>query len=98
MFDDMFIPWTPRFGRKQPALALAPAPPAPAPAPSSPQTPPKVCTTTLHIARAIIAETVSSLPEVTRAINAAFIAYIRGELALNLTGDPASWAVIHNVP
>jgi hypothetical protein len=79
MFDDMYIPWTPRCILRTPA-----------PQPTSPE----VCTRTLHIARAIMAYAVEPFPEAARAISAAFAAYIRGAIQLNLVGDPSSWAVI----
>ena len=90
MFEDMFIPWTPRLGLRKTASAQPP-PPAEPPPPA----PAQVCPRTLHIARAIVNHAIEPFPEVARAISAAFIAYIRGELTLNLSGDPSTWAVTH---
>ena len=84
MFDNMYIPWTPRCILRQPE----------APAPSSTSETPKVCSRTIHIARAIMTYAVEPFPEAARAISAAFAAYMRGNLELNLTGDPFSWAVV----
>jgi hypothetical protein len=85
MFDAArYIPWTPRLGRN----------PTPATTTTTTATNPQVCPRTLHIARAIVAHAVEPFPEAARAISAAFLAYIRGGLSLNLTGDPATWAVI----
>ena len=41
-----------------------------------------------------MAYAVEPFPEAARAISAAFAAYIRGALDINLMGDPHSWAVI----
>jgi hypothetical protein len=88
MFDaTRYIPWTPRHGRNTTLATTTPATTATA-------TNPQVCPRTLHIARAIVAHAVEPFPEAARAISAAFLAYIRGGLTLNLTGDPATWAVI----
>ena len=87
---DLYRPWTSKFhGIKEPA-------PTPA-EPTTSSTPPKVCTTTLHIARAIIAEAVAPFPEVARAVANAFSAYIRGKLPLDMTGDPSTWAIVREV-
>ena len=70
MFDDMYIPWTPRLGGLR---KIAPTTPAP-------KTTPGVCTRTLHIAKAIITDALKPFPEAAYAIGAAFIAYYRGPL------------------
>ena len=85
MYDDMYIPWTPRLGGLR----------KPAPVEQQPSTQkPGVCTRTLHIARAIMTYAVEPFPEAARALSAAIAAYIRGTLDIDLTGDPLSWAVI----
>jgi hypothetical protein len=88
MYDDMYIPWTPR------SILRKPAPEEAQPQQPAAQAAPKVCTRTLHIARAIMAYAVEPFPEAARAISAAFAAYIRGALDINITGDPHSWAVV----
>ena len=92
LFDDMYIPWTPYLGLKKPQ-PQAPALPAAKQAPE-----PQLCTRTLHIAKAIIAHAVEPYPEIARAISAAFIAFVTGDLVLNLTGPPSTWAVADNAP
>jgi hypothetical protein len=82
MFEDLYIPWTSRYHRR------TETPETPTPKPN------EVCATTLHIARAIIADAVAPFPEVARAIGAAFSAYICGQLTLNCTGDPTTWTVL----
>jgi hypothetical protein len=71
MFDDLYIPWTPRLGGLR---ATAPA------ALALKITTPGVCTRTLHIAKAIIADALKPFPEAAQAIGAAFLAYYRGQL------------------
>jgi hypothetical protein len=90
MFDDMYIPWTPRC-----ILRSNPGKPAPV-SQSAPQTQtPEVCPRTLHIARALMAHAVEPFPEAARAISAAFAAFIRGALQLNFTpDDPSAWTVL----
>ena len=71
MFDDMYIPWTPRLGGLR----------KPAPPPSLPEAPtPGLCDRTLHIAKAIITHAIKPFPEASRAIGMAFLAYYRGQL------------------
>jgi hypothetical protein len=70
MYDDMYIPWTPRLGGLRKTVPATPAP----------QTTPGVCTRTLHIAKAIITDALKPFPEAAYAIGAAFIAYYRGQL------------------
>jgi hypothetical protein len=52
--------------------------------------PAEVCPHTFHIARAIIEHAVEPFPEVSRAIRAAFLAYVRGDVKVNVEGDPCS--------
>jgi hypothetical protein len=83
VFEDMYIPWTPRLRRR----------PEPAPQPEAPTTSkPQLCTRTLHVARAVVAHAAAPFPEIAAAVSAAFIAYIRGHLIVNTTGEPTSWA------
>ena len=80
MFDDLYIPWTSRLHRRKTT---------PPPEPESAR--PVPCPRTLHIARAIMAKAMEPFPEAARAIGAAFSAYIRGQLKIDMTGDPSSW-------
>ena len=82
MFEDLYIPWTSRYPRRETTAPPLQPEPAQAAVP---------CPRTLHIARAIMAKAVEPFPEVARAISAAFGAYIRGELKVNMVGDPSSW-------
>lgn len=90
MLIDLYIPWTSRFHRR------IPEPPS-TPEPLPPSGPNKVCTRTLHIARAIIAHAVQPFPEVSRAIGAAFCNYILGKIAIDVEGDPSSWKVVEHL-
>ena len=89
MFEDLYIPWKSRLGYRHPA----PPPEEPKPLEEYP-VPGKPCNRTLHIVRAILAYAVKPLPEVSRAIAQAIIAYTRGQLVLDLEGDPSSWKVV----
>ena len=80
MFVNRYIPWSSKYGLQEPK-ETAPAPTA------------AFCPRTIHIARAIMAKAVEPFPEVASVISAAFLAFIRGELKIDMTGDPSSWAV-----
>ena len=92
MFEDLYIPWKSRLGYRHPA----PPPEKPKPLEQDPL-PGKPCNRTLHIVRAIIAHAVKPLPEVSRAIAQAIIAYTRGKLVFDLEGDPSSWKVVEQL-
>ena len=94
MFDNLYIPWTSRLGYRNPQPEPEPAVPT-----TTTTTPPKICNRTLHIARALIAHAAQPFPEFGRAIAAAVHAYIRGEITIDLAGDPSTWiAVAHTIP
>lgn len=82
MFEDMYIPWTPRLQRRTPE---------PEPTEAKPE---GVCQTTLHIARAIMAYATAPFPEIATAISAAFVAYIRGRLTIHRHGAPSTWTAV----
>jgi hypothetical protein len=83
VFEDMYIPWTPRLRRRTPE-----------PEPTHPEAKPEVCPQTLHIARAIVAYATAPFPEIAATISAAFVAYIRGRLTIHRQGAPSTWIAI----
>jgi hypothetical protein len=88
MFEDMYIPWTPRF-RRRPETPKADPPTQPPNQRTQP-----LCNRTLHIARAIIDYASAPFPEIASAISDAFIAFIRGRLVVNTTGQPSDWTAV----
>jgi hypothetical protein len=94
MFEDMYIPWTPRLKRRQPKAEPQPA--AEVREAKQPQqtATAALCTRTIHVARAIMAHAVAGHPEASAAISSAFIAYVKGALKVQMVGPPFEWKVI----
>jgi hypothetical protein len=90
MFDDMYIPWTPRFKRKQPDR---PQPEVQERAET--QNPSIVpCNRTLHFARVIMMHALAGNEEASNAISSAFVAYIKGKIKICTDGPTSDWAVV----